>query len=252
MVKGLDVFTQHFKDYHEQFILIGGVACDLAFDLTGTDFRATKDLDIVLCAEALSRPFVKALWDFIRLGDYEIRQKSSGARQLYRFAKPTRNDYPYMLEFFSRSTSLLHNEPEHNLTPMRIEDEVISLSAILLDNEHYSWILKGRHMTQNVPVIKPEYIIPLKARAWIDMTERKRAGEPVDLKNIKKHRNDVFRLLAIVPQERIVAIPPNILQDIQRFIVAMENEQIDFPALGMGQRTKSDAVQLLNTIYGTK
>lgn len=31
-------------------------------------------------------------------------------------------------------------------------------------------------------------------KAWLDLSERKAAGEDIDSKNIKKHKNDVFRL----------------------------------------------------------
>ena len=37
-----------------------------------------------------------------------------------------------------------------------------------------------------------------KAKAWLDLTERKNAGENVDSKNIRKHKNDVFRLTALL------------------------------------------------------
>lgn len=51
MVTGLDVFRDHFKDYQGAYVLIGGVACYLVMEEAGVDFRATKDLDIVLCAD---------------------------------------------------------------------------------------------------------------------------------------------------------------------------------------------------------
>jgi hypothetical protein len=48
MVRGLDLFRDYFKDYTDKYILIGGTACDLAMGSMGLNFRATKDLDIVL------------------------------------------------------------------------------------------------------------------------------------------------------------------------------------------------------------
>ena len=48
MVKGLDVFQEHFAAHSSQFILIGGTAATLTMEQAGLDFRATKDLDIVL------------------------------------------------------------------------------------------------------------------------------------------------------------------------------------------------------------
>ena len=31
MVKGLDTFREYFKEFEEQYILIGGAACDILF-----------------------------------------------------------------------------------------------------------------------------------------------------------------------------------------------------------------------------
>ena len=45
-----------------------------------------------------------------------------------------------------------------------------------------------------------------KAKAWMDLTDRKAAGEHVDSKNIKKHKNDVFRLTELIdPTAKVVA-----------------------------------------------
>ena len=32
MVKGLDTFRKYFADYEEQYVLIGGAACDILFE----------------------------------------------------------------------------------------------------------------------------------------------------------------------------------------------------------------------------
>ena len=52
----------------------------------GLDFRATKDLDIVLCIEALNSEFVKAFWEFIKMGKYRIQEKSTGKKLFYPLA----------------------------------------------------------------------------------------------------------------------------------------------------------------------
>ncbi len=43
MVRGLDVFREHFAGHADQFVLIGGTAASLALEEAGLDFRATKD-----------------------------------------------------------------------------------------------------------------------------------------------------------------------------------------------------------------
>ena len=76
MVRGLDVFREHFAAHADQFVLIGGTAASLAMEEAGLEFRATKDLDIVLHIEALSPSFGEVFWRFIEAGRYEIRPAS--------------------------------------------------------------------------------------------------------------------------------------------------------------------------------
>ena len=61
MVRGLDLFREHFKDFADRYVLIGGTACDLIMSNVGLQFRATKDLDIVLCIESIDREFARAV-----------------------------------------------------------------------------------------------------------------------------------------------------------------------------------------------
>jgi hypothetical protein len=138
MVKGLEVFREHFQDYADRYLLIGGAACDLAMSAAALPFRATKDLDIVLCVEALDAAFVQTFWEFVRAGGYENQEKATGEKQFYRFQKPTRPDYPFMLELFSRQPDVLQVAEGSHLTPLPVEEEASSLSAILLDNDFLS------------------------------------------------------------------------------------------------------------------
>ena len=53
MVTGIDSFKEWFKGSEEQYAIIGGTACDILMTEDGLDFRATKDIDLVLIIEAL-------------------------------------------------------------------------------------------------------------------------------------------------------------------------------------------------------
>jgi hypothetical protein len=99
----------------------------------GLAFRATKDLDIVLYVEALAADFVRAFWEFVRAGGYEVQEKSTGEKQFYRFQKPTNADYPFMLELFSRQPDVLRVADGSHLTPLPVDEYASSLSAILLN-----------------------------------------------------------------------------------------------------------------------
>ena len=84
------------------------------------------------------------------------------------------------------------------LTPLPMDEDISSLSAILLDDDYYEF-LKQRKVTVNgVTVLDEAYLIPFKAKAWMDLTDRKSAGEHIDRKKIKKHKNDVFRLTELI------------------------------------------------------
>ena len=64
MVRGIDLFREHFADFTDYFTLIGGAACELT--LTGTiGFRATKDIDILVLLEKVDRDFAEQFHRFI-------------------------------------------------------------------------------------------------------------------------------------------------------------------------------------------
>mgnify|MGYP003526913084 CR=1 FL=1 len=60
MVRGLDVFREHFAGHADQFVLIGGTAATLAMEEAGLEFRATKDLDIAMTAASAASVSRKA------------------------------------------------------------------------------------------------------------------------------------------------------------------------------------------------
>ncbi len=41
MVRGVDIFKKYFDGYTEQYVFIGGTACDIILGKRGIDFRAT-------------------------------------------------------------------------------------------------------------------------------------------------------------------------------------------------------------------
>lgn len=250
MVRGLDRFRDHFRGYEASYVLIGGTASSLAMEEAGLKFRVTMDLDIVLCIEVLNADFVRAFWDFIRAGRYRNRQKSSGTSQFYRFYDPADKTFPEMLELFSRTPDALAFTGEGHLTPIPMRAEVSSLSAILLDKSYYEFLHTGKRTVDRLSVIDPERIIPLKARAWLDLTERKQQGDAVDTKDIRKHKNDIFRLYRIILPDLRVDLPERVASDMSRFLTAMKDEAIDLKQLGYRSKSVKQILVELQGIYG--
>ena len=78
MIRGMNKFQEHFAGFGDQYVLIGGAASDLVMEDAGATFRATKDLDIVLCLEALNQEFAEAFWEFINAGGYQNQGDAEG------------------------------------------------------------------------------------------------------------------------------------------------------------------------------
>lgn len=233
MIKGLDVFRDHFADMSDQYVLIGGAASSLAMEENAQAFRATKDLDIVLIQGRDNTSFTGRIWAFIQAGGYEIRQRSDGTGPiLYRFAKPTVASYPAQLEFFSKLPDGISLDEEATITPIPTDDGLTSLSAILLDKDYYEFLCGGIHTSDFLSYIRADRLIPFKARAWLDLTARKEAGEAVDSKNIDKHRNDVL-LLSVVLTPEAAVLPDSIAGDLGSFLERMAGEDINLKKLGI-------------------
>lgn len=218
MVRGLDRFREHFENYSERYVLIGGVATWLTLNEAGLDARATRDLDIVLCIEALDAKFAARFWEFVRAGGYQVQEKNSGEKAFYRFCKPEQGGYPEMLELFSRKLDELVLGDDSHLTPIPVGEDVSSLSAILLDDVYYAFLHKNVTQKDGVSVIDERCLIPLKAKAWLDMTERRVNGDKVDSREIKKHRNDVLRLYQLLSPDMRIELPEAMALDLSAFL----------------------------------
>ena len=95
------------------------------------------------------------------------------------------------------------------------------------------------------------YLIPFKAKAWMDLTDRKAAGEHVESKNIKKHKNDVFRLTELIDTTAKIVAPQGVYADIQEFIYRMKNVNVNIEQLGVVGRTKEKILEELKVMYET-
>ena len=140
MVKGFDSFKTWFHGFEEQYTIIGGTACDILMADEGLNFRATKDIDLVLIVEALTAEFGRRFWAYIQKAEYQHCSKSTGLPQFYRFSRPKSDAYPAMIELFSRKVDVIALPDNAVLTPLPIDEGISSLSAILLDDDYYGSI----------------------------------------------------------------------------------------------------------------
>lgn len=224
MVVGLDTFSAHFKDFQDSYIIIGGTACDIIIEEAGFTPRATDDIDMILIVEALSPEFVAKFWEFIKQGKYTIQQKNQEERNCYRFAAPENPKYPKQLELFSKVPDIIDANEGAHLTPIPVEEGLSSLSAILLDETYYNYTIDNSDMKDGVHFAAPHTLICLKAFAFLNNIERKAAGQNVHSVDIKKHKNDVFRMVMMLNENSQFDLPQTIKADMQKFVDTIKND----------------------------
>lgn len=249
MVVGMERFRAHFAGHDHQYVLIGGAACYLVMGGAGLDFRATKDLDVVLLVEALDPAFAERFWAFVEEAGYQIRERSEGERILYRFQKPAQQDFPAMIELFSRNPEGLVLAEGSQLTPLPIGEEAASLSAILLDQDYYQFLRSSVRKIDDIPVLDEAAIIPFKGRAWLDLSTRRETGARVDEKDIKKHRNDVARLLQLLTADARYELPEKVKADMTAFVEALAADETFDPKAFSVDMTAATVIERLMIAY---
>ncbi|MCR4652023.1 MAG: hypothetical protein K5662_09805 [Lachnospiraceae bacterium] len=246
MVVGLDSFKNQFQGFEDCYTVIGGTACDILMSEANIEFRLTKDIDIILILEDRQAEFAKVFWEYIKTGGYRCGWKNSGDMHFYRFTNPSEG-YPVMIELFSRKPGY-HLEVEEGIIPIYIDDDTSSLSAILLNDDFYNFMLRGRRTVAGITVLGAEYLIPFKMYAWIDLRRRKAAGEHVNERDYKKHKNDVFRLYAIIDPDSHISVDGLVKESIRLFIDTVKDEPVRTEQLGINE-SMGEVLNIFEKMY---
>ncbi len=246
MVAGIESFLEKFHDYSDYYTIIGGAACDILMNNVDVEFRATKDIDMILIMEARFPDFAKVLWEYLLEGGYRFGWKNSDEVHFYRFTDP-KAGYPIMIELFSREPDYLKDTPE-GIIPIHIDDETPSLSAILLNDDFYNFMLEGRKVVSGASVLDVEHLIPFKMYAWLDYKDKKANGEHVNERDLKKHKYDVFRLLRIADTDLKIEVSGLVRESIERFKEEIKAEDIPFTQLELPFDMEW-ALESINNLY---
>lgn len=217
MVGGIEKFREAFAQFSDNFVIIGGAACDEILDGSIMQPRATLDIDIIVIVENMTAEFAKAFWQFIAEGKYRpgIRKNADKSPKyvLYSFdgGKP---GYPVKIELLSH-----HNEiftSTRHIEPVPIDGEVSSLSAIILDEPYYQMTIANSYISKGLRYASLAALIALKARAHLNLLAERESGHHENTKDIIKHRNDVLKLVVIADDEPTIVDNP-IIETIQAF-----------------------------------
>ncbi|MFH1707788.1 MAG: hypothetical protein ABIF71_07710 [Planctomycetota bacterium] len=154
------------------------------------------------------------------------------------------------MELFSRVPDALSPGEDSRLTPIPTEEGISSLSAILMDDAYSFFLKAGARELNGLSFAGPGHLIPLKAKAWLDLSTRRAQGHKIDSRSIKKHRNDVLRLYRIINPDRMIETPVGIRRELALFIDRLPDQQIDLNALDLARVGLDKVATDLRRIYG--
>ncbi len=241
-------FKEAFKNFSDNYVIIGGTACALLFDEVEQDFRATKDIDLVVIAENVSADFGRQMWRFVSSGGYRNKNKSSGQPQFYRFDNPKDDRYPKMIEIFSRSTKNFELEEGQRCVPLPFGEEISSLSALVLDEAYYKILKSGSKIIDGVSVLDVPGLIAFKAKAYLNMREEFERGGNISERSIRKHGEDVLRLSDLLSLRMRLLVDELVFEDIVRFCLLTRSEAGLHKAL-VGNQDIESVLQRIQTTY---
>ena len=154
-----------------------------------------------------------------------------------------------MLELFARVPDALDLKADAAITPIPVDEEISSLSAILMNDDYYNFVMARRTTIDGLSLVKADCLIPLKARAYVDLSNRKAAGEAVDSKNIRKHKNDIFRLFTVLDRDAKITLPASLQQDLTIAFSLIAQDPPDLKSLGISRITLSEVLDELRGFY---
>jgi hypothetical protein len=154
-----------------------------------------------------------------------------------------------MIEIFSRKPDVIEIDEGPHCVPLDSIEEVNSLSAILLDDNYYRLIKENCVTENNVTFIKKEYIIPLKARAYIDNQRLKDESVFIKDKDISKHRNDIFRIAQTLTPEQRISLPDSVREDLRECLEMIQGVEFKMRSIGVREITKEALISNIVNIY---
>lgn len=220
-MEGLEKFREAFAEFSDNYVVIGGTACDIAMTGTVVRPRATHDIDMIVIAENITEAFGKRLWQFVKEAGYrpEKRKHIEGKPpkyELYRFLDG-KAGYPEMIELLSRHPNVLGEPKGLVIEPLPLGDDTSSMSAIIMDDDFYHFAIEHSRLTDGVRHADPIALVALKAKAYLNLVADKQYGKHISSKDIRKHRSDVLKNVVIIEDAPIEA-PKAIVDCINEFV----------------------------------
>lgn len=245
MVVGLDKFKEAFADFKDNYVIIGGTACDIVLSDTDMRPRATDDIDMILVVEKMTKEYGNAFWQFIKDGEYKAGKREKDDKTptytLYRFTTE-KEGYPVKIELLSHHSDMLGEHSGFHIEPIPLSEDLSSLSAIMMDDDNYELTVANSAEQGGVRIATPTTLICLKARAYLNLLNDRANGKHVNSKDIKKHKTDVLKLIATASIPEPVAVPQSVYDSVMEYAESIEKE-LPSQSLQDALERDADAIQ---------
>ncbi len=244
MVVGFDKFKEYFESFRDEFIIIGGTAVQMVCGEAVAHPRVTKDIDVLVVSERMTPAFSAAFHAFLSAGRYSCYVSKNGKPHFYRFVNPKTAGFPEMIELLSSTE--LDGDKSFMALPDVSDD---SMSAIVLDRSYYEYAIKHSTQDYGLPCLTREALIVFKAAAYMNLLEEyRRTNDPLRLHDTKKHRRDVFMLVADLEVYARADAPADIQERMRQFIEVWNPANQEWPDVlaSLGLRRDADPLPRIN------
>lgn len=249
----MNKFRETFRRFTDNFVIIGGTACDEVLSDTDMSPRVTLDIDIIVIVENMTAEFAKTFWAFIAEGKYRpgVRKDKEGNPRyvLYSFDNGAPG-FPVKIELLSHHNDAFINAS--HIEPLPIDGEVSSLSTIILDEPYYNLTINNSFVSDGLRFAASEALMALKMKAYLNLMAERESGRKVNTKDILKHRNDVLKLAATATLGDPIKVDPAVVSSIlefQRKIKESLPSQSIQDALGIPSNAVERVVDVLSNFF---
>ncbi len=239
MVKGLEHFKNHFKSIADSFIIVGGAACEECFLHSEEKFRVTKGVDIVLTQKSKEKTFAAQFCKYVDKGGYLLRERTDEKKGVFRFYKPQDPDFPDTLKLATTPETTFKTVDDKEVTYIHIRDNVSNLATALYVKDYLD-VLNTYKVKDDSGLfyVGPVGMLLLKVKAYLNLSTDRYDGKFVKGSDIKKHRNDVFRLSYLLTDKFKGKLSEKVQEDLKEFLKTFSEQSPEWQGL---QRALTDS-----------
>lgn len=128
--------------------------------------------------------------------------------------------------------------------------KIRSLSAIVLDDDYYHLIQMNRVVIKEISVLSLEFIVILKIKAYLDLSELKKQGVDIKSSHIRKHRSDVLKIVREMMMIEVHSqLCDAVKSDVQCFIQMINDDIQSNVNLGIRPIVVKGILKKINLIF---